>query len=424
MRLEAGTLVWPADLIGTKGFELAWGLHLVLAGWVVWLGTGCRWSRLTKGTAALGALLLGAVVASFSPALVANLYGLLPAALRPLVPAATLSITLIAAATRWRAEIEGLGRSRRIALALIVTSAALAAVTYLVPTEHGTVGAQWSEALTSTFGTGATGVIRRAALTELILTSLPALLLAFGAWRALRTRGTGLASTVWLLVLTPAVLTTLGLKGAAAFGHDGHAVLGIEGALLVGGCSLVGAASLFAILTHLIDPVGVDSYPPTRLLRDQLLYEALRTSREGPPDLRANLAGFRPRMLQLVHARFSTLFSEVAQEHSHLAPYPVIRDDMLRRLWGDDARQPPPAHSPPASRTARWFAKGRRIEQAAALTALLFITAILLWRRADIPVAPPWPLDEPNPWATQLFRDALPQMGIAAGRAPGAVWTS
>lgn len=403
--VQAHELVWPVTLFDEIAFLSAW--FVVVAGGLVLvaLGTVGRPSPLTRSVVATLVVLAVGGATMASRALGDGLLVLVPIALHATAPLFVVGIGLAAAAVRWRTGIEGLARPRPVALLLAAAASAL--VVFFWPSAGGPVAARWIDAAAVAVAS-TTFEHRRAAITQLVLASLPIGLVAFAAWRALRTKGTTSSATGWVLALTPSVLATLGFKGAAAFGDDAYVLLGLRSAALFLALSATLAFAVSSALMHLADPIGADVHHPTHLVRDEVLFRALLTSADGPPDFVAATAGYRSTVRRLVADRFAALFAEIAREHSHLAPYVVVRDDLLRQLAGD-------GDAPPrASRLAKWLAARNRLELvgSVALIAVALVGAGTL--HLGTPRATPWPLDSGNAWGTALYRDLLPRLAIAA----------
>lgn len=419
VELESMGLVWPPDLFDAPGFALVW-TAFVLSGAALVLVGRSRASRLTAGVVALLLLAVAAGALLTSRALASGLVTLIPLSMQETAPFFVLAVGLIAAATRWRSGIEGLVRSTFVARALCGAAALAAALAWFWPATGGPVAELGWDALVASVSFDVTLDHRRAAFTQLVTASLPILLVAFGAWRSLRRGGTGASATGWVLALTPAVILTLGLKGAATFGDDGYVLLGARTAAIYVAATMTIAFAVTGILEQLLDPLGADCHHPTHLLRDEVLYGALLVSGDGVPDFEAATAGYRPIVRRLVKDRFAALFGDVAQEHSHLAPYRIVRDDVLRLMWGDVSRPPSPDapidRPPRASRVARWLARGRRIEGVVATGLVTLAIATTVATHVNRPRAEPWRLGTDATWALALYRDHLPRIAIAAGQ--------
>jgi hypothetical protein len=419
VQMEALGLVWPVDLIDDPAF-LAHAIALLFASVGLILLGRSRRSRLSTGLLGLALLAVASVALLTSRPLASGLVVLVPLAMQSTAPFMVLAVGLIAAATRWRAGIEGLMRSARIAAALVGLATLAAVAAFSWPSPGGPVAVLWWDGLAAAVSLDVSLDHRRAALTQLVTSSLPLALVAFGAWRSLRRTGTTSSATGWILALPPAILLTLGLKGAATFGDDGYVLLGARTAAVFVAATMTIAFSVSGILEQLFDPLGADCHHPTRLLRDELLYGALLEAGDSAPDFAKALPEYRPIVRRIVRERFAALFSEVAHHHSHLAPYWLVRDDVLRLLWGDVSRPPsedePPRAPPPSSPIARWIAKGRRVETMAAIGIVTLAIGATVTARLTTPHAAPWRIVDDTGWALALYRDHLPRIAIAAGQ--------
>lgn len=419
VRVESGITVWPTELLFEPLPILCFFAWFVSAIALFALGRWSRSSRLTKSIVACFLLLVIAVSIASWPDRANALLALGPRSVRDAVVPLFIGIGFIGAATRWRIGLEGLARNQTVAITLTAIAGAAMLIAYVMPGRDGPIVAEWFDAVITTFAWSTYFDERRAAITTLVITTLPAGLVIFGAWRALRPTGTDASASAWILALTPSVVFTLGLKGAAMLGADAYVLIGVADAAMLLGTTLVMAFAVDSGLRQLHDPLGADCHHPTRLLRDELLFDAMLASPNKPPDFETALAGYRPIVRRLVADRFMTLLAEVAQEHSHLAPYGVVHDDMLRLLAGDvsvPATEPPPTEAPRASWFARWAGRGRRAELCAFAAAVAFGWS-LVGARAIIEARPdPWRVTGEALWATKLYRDLIPRIAIAAGR--------
>ncbi len=351
-----------------KGSGALFALQLLAGGVFLGMSRLTQWSRLSRSLVALGALFIWTIALALEPRTWGAQLSLFPPSLQGQWPLFELTLALAAAVLLYRSVPS---RPERPAQALALLCAVLCVTLYLWPHASGQLLTALLRDLLALFSVDPSQL--SAILTRLTLCALPAWasLCALGAARASSGR-LPVSAAGWLITIPVVGLVALGLKGAAIFGHDALAWIGVRSALHLLSALLVGAFCIRSVLVQLFE-----AGQPPGLLRDDIL----RRAPEGGPELDRALRPYRASVHRLVQSRL--------QERPNVLGPPV----------------PPWVHG---------LAKGRRIEQGLALVALLTASVLLVGPARQS--ARSWPLRAPKPWTVALYETRLPHLGIAAGQ--------
>lgn len=229
VRLGAGGPIWMRDLWGAPAGQLA--VSTSIAALVIWAGLGRLAGRV--GDPALGWWALAAAGAALAgllgdPDAGAALLPLMPSGLSrgylSLVLALGLGAACLRAPSRTRAALFG------------VAAAAALAHLYLWPHPFGSVADQVRAAWPTARPSDAR---HAAAVTQATLAGVPALLVVGALGARLRFGAAARRGAPYLLATVPALVFTVGLKGAATLGGDSHSLLGLRGAIVMAALLLV-----------------------------------------------------------------------------------------------------------------------------------------------------------------------------------------
>lgn len=440
----AGLLTCVAMLlpVGHRGMGGLWYWHLMAAGRahvpaVAQMVTGggllllSRWRRprLDKAIATLFLLGLGTTAVLTNKSATDSLLILFPQPFASGGLLFLLSAGAAASALAWRSGPLAEDRPRAPAITLSLLALTTTLILLLFPHETGSLaGAVLAEQPPPLKGVP---TLRASSLTAVLLTLLPVTLSLYALYASLRPRPiagfderaesseehtawaprSGLA---WVIGMPIGVTVTLGFKGAITQGDGVLLLLSLRTAVLLLGLLLVVPFAVSGALAQLHDRLGAEAPRPTLLLRDDLLHRVLLDARcAGAPRVRRLTRGYRPKVVDLVRARFAALLQDVRTEH----PAPRTQADLLARMRRHlvDNRDPLVPRAPLVPRWVHWLGRGRNLEITSAAALLLCLLLAGAVRLATLPHATSWPLSPEEPWMTELYERRLPAIGVAAG---------